>query len=81
MAKIIHTHTDALPLAERRRCEALLLAIAMAPGRYPEVGDYLRDAEEVERWIAEASAAAPPLAAYEEDVALLNGREIDFRGA
>jgi hypothetical protein len=53
---------DALTQAERRRIEALKLAIAMEPGRYPDAAAYMADAEAIERWIEDANA--PPLPSY-----------------
>lgn len=61
-AKII---LDSLTPAERRRVEALKLSIAMAPGRYADAPTYLADAEEIERWLADANA--PPLPQSEKD--------------
>ena len=46
---------DSLPKAERRRVEALALAIAMNRDGYPDATSYFADAEEIERWIEDAT--------------------------
>lgn len=61
MARTVTIVVDALPVAQRVRVEALTLAIAMAPGRYPLVKDYLADALVVEAWLGAAGGAEDDL--------------------
>ncbi len=43
---------------EQRRAEAFALAASMNAGRYRTVEEHFRDAEMIERWIAEAVPGA-----------------------
>lgn len=50
--------TSKLSKYEQRRIESFALAAAMNSGRYRTVDEYFREAEMIERWIAEAIPCA-----------------------